>query len=611
MLCQILSYLVQIKSNLFCIVLTLHYLCIEILTNVIMKNFLLTMIFVMGCAMGVSAQELPHMQQSKAGKTQLIVDGKPFIALAGELHNSTTGSVENMRGLWKRMADKNLNTVVAPISWELLEPEEGKFDYTLLDAMITGAREQNLKLVVLWFGSWKNGTSTYAPLWVKTNPKRFPLVKNAKGDDTNTLSTLGAETLKGDANAFAHMMKRIKEVDKDHTVIMIQVENEIGTLDMAASYMGGANTMRRDYNQLAEKAYKGQVPETLTAYLKQHQKELHPAILNAWNANGNKMKGTWEEVFGKSQEDKNGGMESYSYLTEEIFMAWNYASFVGQVASAGKSELALPMYVNAWMKQPKQTEPGFYPSGGPLAHLIDIWRAGAPSIDFIAPDIYATEIFDWICEGYTRSGNPLFIPETRVDAGGAARTFYAIGKYGALCYSPFGIDGGGLTLSADPNEKLIDQVYGTLDMLMPYLQEHIGTGKMAGFFLEGDKKTDTVEMGAYKVSLGKFNTSASMAMFGVATDDAAVTELPTGALVIQTASDEFIVAGGIGSMSLSISKGNGSKAKHVAYAQVDEIRRDADGKIYTHRLNGDETAFGGATVQQGQCKAFRIKMYEY
>ena len=87
--------------------------------------------------------------------------------LGGELHNSSTGGVEYMHPIWKRMADANLNTVIASASWELVEPVEGKYDFVLVDSMIMGARKESLKLIVLWFGTWKNGMSTYVPAWVK------------------------------------------------------------------------------------------------------------------------------------------------------------------------------------------------------------------------------------------------------------------------------------------------------------------------------------------------------------------------------------------------------------------------------------------------------------
>ena len=559
------------------------------------------------------AQELPRLQQLKDGRTQFIVDGQPYIALAGELHNSTTGSVENMRTVWARMKAKNLNTVIAPVTWELLEPVEGQFDYTIIDSMIEGARKENLKLVVLWFGSWKNGTSTYIPAWVKKNPKKYLLAQNQRGEVMNTLSTLGTESAKADANAFAHLMRHIKEVDHDHTVIMMQVENEIGTLDMASTYMGLPNGCMRDYNAQANKAFSGQVPTQLTSYLKQHRKELNPAIRSAWEANGSKERGMWEEVFGKGTEDPDKELsEHFSYLTEEIFMAWNYATYVEQIAASGKEELALPMYVNAWMKQPTQPNPGQYPSGGPQAHLIDIWRAGAPSIDFLAPDIYAIDIFDQICTDYTQSGNPLFIPETRVDASGASRAFYTFGKYGALCYAPFVIDGGGMILSADPDEHYINDVYAMLQRLMPYMKEHIGTPRMAGLLLDTGRESDAVQMGNYTVSLRKMSTRAAQALVGVAVgEDNAQEEIASGVLVIQVADDEFIVAGGVGGVTVNISKGEQSKAEHVGLLSVDEICVDANGKEYLHRLNGDETSFGGGVIPAGQVKAFRIKMYTY
>lgn len=559
------------------------------------------------------AQELPQLSKAKDGRTQLLVDGKPFVALSGELHNSTTGSVEYMADVWKRMAELNMNTVIAPVSWELLEPEEGKFDYTIIDQMIAGAKKENLKLVVLWFGSWKNGQSFYTPAWVKTNAKRFPRIQFKSGEEDITLSTLGAESRKADANAFAHLMRHIKEVDTQHTVIMMQVENEIGTVDMRATFMGLPNGAMRDYSTLANKAFTSEMPAQLINYLRQHKKELHPAILNAWNANGNKEKGTWEEVFGVGKDEPEGDWHThFSFLTEEIFNAWNYATYVEEVAKAGKAELNLPMYVNAWMKSPGQRNPGLYPSGGPQAHLIDIWRAGAPSIDFIAPDIYAVEIYDTICKDYTSSGNPLLIPETTKDINGASRAFYTIGRYGAQCYAPFGIDGGGLTDEYDYNPWFFKEVYRSLNYLMPELKNRIGTSQCGGLYITNGRETDSIEMGKYSISMRKFSSAASEALFGVAVDDSGLPKLDTaGALIIQVAEDEFLVAGGLGGVSIGFSKGSKSKANAVAYNSVDELIFGKDGKVYTHRLNGDEVAYGGCTIPAGTVKMFRVKVFEY
>jgi len=577
-----------------------------------MRTILVSLILFMGTCL--AAQELPRLATSKDGRTQLLVDGKTFIALSGELHNSTTGSVEYMDNVWKRMKDMHLNTVIAPMSWELLEPVEGQFDYTIVDKMIEGARKENLKLMVLWFGSWKNGESTYAPAWVKKDTKRFPRTKLKGGDETITLSTLGKATVQADANAFAHLMRHIKEVDHDHTIIMMQVENEIGTVNMRATFQGLPNDAMRDFNELANKAYTSDVPQQLISYLKAHKKTLHPAILNAWDANGNKEKGTWEEVFGVGKKVEGDWHTSFSYLTEEIFNAWNYATYVEQVVKAGKAEMALPMYVNAWMKAPAQTEPGIYPSGGPEAHLIDIWRAGAPSIDFIAPDIYAIDIFDTILEDYTLSGNPLFIPETTKDIDGASRAFYTIGKYGALCYAPFGIDGGGLTDEPDFDPWYYGETYQLLERLMPYLKEHIGTDKCNGLYLTKGRDTDSVEMGNYRITMTRFSTAAAEALFGTGANKVGVVNMETsGALVIQIDEGDFIVAGGLGGASLTFSKGSKSKANAAAFLSVDEIRFDKNGKEYYHRINGDEVAYAGVggSIPVGTVTAFRVKMYEY
>lgn len=551
-----------------------------------------------------SMAQLPELKTVN-GRTQLYVDGQPFYALGGELHNSTTGSVPHMRHVWKRMADKNLNTVIAPVTWELLEPVEGQFDYSIIDAMIQGCQENHLKLVVLWFGSWKNSNSTYVPAWVKKDTKRFPHITDLDGQDLNTLTTLSPASVKADVNAYTHLMQHIKEVDTQHTVITMQVENEIGTLDMMTTFTGKPNRSYRDGSPEAQKAFHSAVPAQLISYLKKHKKTLHPAIAAAWKAHGEKEKGTWEEVFGPSQEDQNPDFNThYSWLTDEIFNAWNYACYVEQIAAAGKNILNLPHYVNAWMKTPGQRDPGCYPSGGPQAHLLDIWRAGAPHIDFIAPDIYEVGIFDKICTDFQRNGNPLFIPETRVDLAAAARAFYAYGRYGALCYAPFGIDGNGLMNTADDNESAFQAVYGILKQLMPFLQQYAGTSKCTGFYLDGDKKTDMAQLGDVTLMARYINTDEALALFGTRIAGGAQQNIPTGFIVFQTAPDEYIVAGGIGGGAVSFIK----DGKAVNLISVDEICTDTDGSTYYHRHNGDETSYGGPSVKAGQIKIFRVKL---
>ena len=571
---------------------------------------------------------LPHLETNKQGQTHLIVDGQPFLMLGGELHNSSTGSAQYMAPIWQRMKEMHINTVIAPISWELLEPEEGRFDFTQLDNVVTGAREQGLHLVLLWFGSWKNGMSTYVPAWVKQNQKRFPYACFNDGTKIEALSTLGKESVHADARAYQTMMQHLKEIDgKQHTVLAVQIENEIGTLDMFSTYLGMPNRAMRDYSPLANKAFEGQVPAELLSYLSKHKKILRPALAEAWQAQGNKMKGTWEEVFGKglpqvARDNTNAEADAattwqreFPWFTEEIFNAWNYATYVEQVAKAGKEVYPIPVYVNAWVKQGSGPIPGLYPSGGPQPHLFDIWKAGAPSVDLLGPDLYDTTIFDFVLGGYDTPGNPVLMPETKPTPEGAARAFYAFGRYNMLCYSPFGIDGNGYNLNPLPGDRSYEKTYEALSHLLPLIAKNQGTGKMTSLYMEDVEAPAPVMLGKYIVSMRRFDTSASQALMGVAGDNVQNAILPAGVLVIQTGDDEFLVSGGVGDCTVSFYQGNPLAVqpgqKQCGILSVDEITYDADGNEIAHRVNGDETAYGGCVIPKGEVKTFRVKMYEY
>lgn len=584
-------------------------------------------------ALSASAQTdvnpLPHLQTNRQGQTHLIVDGQPYLMLGGELHNSSTGSAHYMADIWQRMADQNINTVMAPVSWELIEPVEGQFDFSQLDNMVNGARQAGVRLVILWFGSWKNGMSMYAPAWVKQDPKRFPLACFKGGQPIAVLSTLGTESMKADAKAYCAMMQHLKEIDSTHnTVLMVQIENEMGTLDQMATYMRSANRAARDYSPLAEKAFNSQVPDALMQYLKKHQKSLHPAVAEAWQAQGRPSRGTWEQVFGQGKEPVKHNYKSreeadldtswhteFPYLTEEIFNAWNYATYVEYIARAGKEIYPLPVYVNAWLKQGFSIDPGKYPSGGPQPHLFDIWHAAAPSIDLLGPDLYAVSAFDFVMQGYDQPGNPVMMPETRPTPDGAARAFYAFGQYNMLCYSPFGVDGNGYSLDPLPGDRSYEKAYGVLRHLIPLIAQYQGTGRMRGLFMEGTDAPKPIQMGKYTLNMRRFNTKASQALVGVAGSETENAQLPAGLLIIQTADDEFIVAGGVGDCTLTFFRGNpldykpGQKQGGVL--SVDEITWDAEGREMLHRVNGDETAFGTCVIPNGQVKTFRVKMYEY
>jgi len=318
-------------------------------------------IAVMWCV-PLAAQAIPHLER-KGPATQLIVDGKPFLMLGGELHNPSASSLEYMQPIWPRLAKLNLNTVLATVSWELLEPEEGRFDYAPVDGLVREARRNNLKLVFLWFGSWKNGVSTYVPEWVKADLRRFQRARDAQGRALDVISTFSADARQADGRAFAAVMRHIQEIDsRDHTVLMIQVENEVGLLGTA-----------RDHSPAAEAAWANPVPAELISYLEKNRAGLIPELASVWAAAGFKTSGTWPEVFGTGPR------------ADEVFTAWQYARYIGGIAREGKTLYPLPMYVNAWLVQFDRQTPGQYPSGGPVSRMMDVWRAGAPAIDLFAP----------------------------------------------------------------------------------------------------------------------------------------------------------------------------------------------------------------------------------
>ncbi len=261
-----------------------------------------------------------HSSPGKKGTaTQLIVDDQPFLMLGGELHNSSSSSLDYMKPIWPELREMNLNTVLTPVAWESIEPEEGKFDFTLVDGLIRGARENNLRLVFLWFGSWKNSMSSYVPAWVKTDQQRFPRAERSDGAGEEILSAFSETNCDADARAFAALMKHLREFDgSKHTVIMVQVENEIGMIPEA-----------RDHSVIANKLFSEPVPKELMGYLEQHRDALIPEFSELWENTGFKTSGTWEEVFGPGIN------------TEEIFTAWFYSRYTDRVAAAGKAEYSL------------------------------------------------------------------------------------------------------------------------------------------------------------------------------------------------------------------------------------------------------------------------------
>ncbi len=526
---------------------------------------------------------LPRLECSGTA-TRLLVDGTPFLVRGGELGNSSAERAY-LAPSWERLAAMGLNTVVAPVSWDAVEPVEGRFDWTDVDELIEDARAHDMRLVLLWFGSWKNSMSCYAPAWVKTDAERFPRARTSRGAALEILSPFSAANRDADARAFAALMAHLRAVDGDSTVVMVQVENEIGMIPEA-----------RDHAPDAVAAFEGQVPPELMAHLVEHRDSLGTTLAAQWRAAGGREAGTWTEVFGDGA------------ATEEIFQAWAFARYVDVVAAAGKAELDLPMYTNAALIRPG-AQPGQYPSAGPLPHLADIWRAGAPALDFIAPDIYFPNFAHW-ADAYVASGNPLFVPEALRSVDAAANALYSFGKHGALGFSPFGIE------SVGGNEAaMLAGAYDVVAQLTPLITAHAGDGSMTGLLppAEDMRSPHRVRLDDVVLEATYERVPAPALADGVIneTGQAHGTErLPAGAIVIRTGPDELVV-GGIGVTMTFHDPVHGRDT--VGILSCEEGRYAPDGSWERlRRLNGDQTHQGRhVRLEPGRFTVQRVRLYRY
>jgi beta-galactosidase GanA len=516
----------------------------------------------------------------KHGSTQnLLVHDKPFLILGGELGNSSAASAAYMKTHWPRLKAMNLNTVLAPVYWELLEPVEGRFDWSSVDSLLRDARAHDLKLVILWFGAWKNSMSTYVPSWVKRDQKRFPRVAVADGTSVEILSAFSAETRDVDARAYAAFMEYLKRADgKDNTVIMVQVENEIGMLPIA-----------RERGAVADKAFAGSVPAELMKSLASRGEKVEPELLERWKANGSRSTGSWAQVFGSDE------------WGQEVFTAWHYARFTEALVKAGKAKYDIPMFVNAALNRTGR-KPGEYPSGGPLPHLLDVWKAGAPSLDFLAPDIYFPN-FTQLAARFNRADNMLFIPEANnaVNSQGPANGFHAFGELDTLGFSPFSIE----SLGDAPNA--LSRSYEVLKQLTPPILENRGRQRMAGFRALIQEDGTVVDSPVSK-KLGGIEFKVTFIDPWMPTDQQTVGN--HGGLVIWAGGEDYWFAG----QGITVTyKGADGGAPLVGIDIAEEGVFDANGKwVAGRRLNGDQTHQGRhIRLPPGNPQIQKVRFYRY
>jgi hypothetical protein len=541
-----------------------------------MFDFLKTRFFlllIMAMQFGFSQEKIPHLQK-KGDKTQLTVSEKPFLVLGGELGNSSATTMESMEPIWPKLKEMNLNTVLTPVYWELIEKEEGKFDFSLVDDLILRARKEDLKLVFLWFGSWKNSMSSHTPAWVKLNQKKYPRVKDDKNKSHEILTPFSENNLKADLNAFQKLMAHIKDFDqKEQTVIMIQVENEIGMLPTA-----------RDYSPLANEAFNKEVPSELLQYLQKNKEKLVPEFLEIWKKNGFKTKGNWETIFGKGLQ------------TDEIFMAWCFSKFTNNVAKVGKDSYAIPMFVNAALNAPEK-KPGEYPSAGPLPHVMGVWKAAGNSVDFLSPDFYNPSFKHWN-DLFTRQGDPLFIPEHKFDKTAPFKGLYAIGHYEAIGFSPFSIES-----VTDAKNEPLGKVYDLVRQLTPVIEANKGLGKIDGVLLDKENQSQIIQLGNYEFTF-KHDYTLNWS-------DGAKEEIwpMTSAIIIEIAPDEFYIAG---SGIVVTFKPLKDKSLNAGILKVDQgTFENKIWKTFRH-FNGDQTHQGRhVRIAVDDYEIQKLKLYTY
>lgn len=515
------------------------------------------------------------------GVQRLYRNGEPVLLLSGELHNSTASSAHYLAPAMQAAKAMHLNSLIVTAEWDLVEPEEGKYDFSSIDTIISLAEQNNLPVVIAWFGTWKNGVSSYIPGWMKRNTKKYFRVLDDKGEATDYISTFCSAARDADAKAYAALMRYIRQRDTRHMVLFMQVENETGLWQQSI-----------DQCKAAQKAYAGAVPAELTAFLKANEATLDTPMKDKWIENGRKAKGSWKEVFGDN------------LYTEAFFMQWAYASYIEKVAAAGKAEYDIPMYLNTVamptggftfnaaagvpQAQPKPGQAGgqggqqappaggspfgsrspLFPSGAPIYSAIDMYGLFCPSIDFCSPDIYVPA-FKNVSDAYTRKDNPLFVPET---GRSAAPAYYTLAHNNGIGFSAFAIE------DAYLNKEYVG-TYKTLEELLPLISACQGTGLMDGFLKEGQETETSFELDGFQVNVqyvpGERNA------FG---------------LVIKTGPEDFVVSG-VGAI-VTITRADDKKL--TRYEWIEEGRFDGGEWIPEVRLNGDQTSHGQQLYLRGR-----------
>lgn len=482
------------------------------------------------------------------GIPTLYVKNQPFFACSGELHNSSASNLEYMeKNVWPKLKGLNLNSIIAPVCWETIESVEGVYDFTLLDGLISQAKENDMHVILIWFGLWKNGESMYVPSWMKQDTHTYFRARKVNGEPLNTISPFCEAAIAKDAKAFANIMAHIKEIDEEEsTVIFVQVENEIGLLGT-----------ERDYCEISNKVFEGEIPENIAMEYG--------------------VSGDWKHGFGLH--------------AEEFFMAYYFAKAIETITAAGRKEYDIPCYTNAWLRQ-YPWYVGSYPVGGPVKEVHKIWKITAPSLFTLAPDIYVPYVAH-VMDEYTYEKNPLVVPEVRKDAVTASYCLYAFGKLNAICYSPFGIEDLGVSpdeidrppmevmiaLNIDPSafdiagsKDYLAKTYDLIKQMQPLYLKYRGTSHLQSYV----KKSDT-DYGTY-FQFKEYDVAVAYSP--------KMPQKPVGAGIIYELDDnKFLIIGMMCNLTFRPKAGENKKVDYLKLEEGQLVNGEWNaGRI----LNGDE-----------------------
>lgn len=517
-----------------------------------------------GAAGAADASTMPYLKH-KDGRHALMVDGEPFTLLGVQAHNSSNYP-EALKQVWPAVDDVHANTLEIPVAWEQIEPVEGRFDFSYVDTLVQQARAHQVRLVLLWFGTWKNTHAQYTPEWVKFDSKRFPRMLDKNGKTIYCLSPFGEETLKADRKAFVALMTHLKEIDaSQHTVIMVQVENEVGTFGQP-----------RDYGPKAQALFKQQVPQAVLAHKKS-------PVAGA-------ATGTWSEVYGP--------------YADEYFHAWAFASYIEEIARAGRAVYDLPMYVNNALRDPIEPLAPWnnnFSSGGPTYDVIDIYRAVAPHLDLVAPDFYMTESNKVTAniDRFQRPDNPLLVPEM-ANSAPMARYIYQILGRGSLGVAPFGVDYADYTnfpLGSQFTDRRMSEPYARIFAVFRPMQRLWATwaleNRTHGVAEGEDRKPQTIMLKNWKATVSyRLWQLGDEQWLSTIKDQPPGTETPSGGVAIaQIADNEFIVVGQHARVTFDTAGAHAGKPS--MYGRVEEGYFDANGKwVMVRNWNGDQVDSG-------------------